>query len=123
MGGMLIFMFCIFMFIAFIGAAMMTLEMALTLAMLPGLLIGLLVEYVLVKTTRLNDFSLAAARCGVGACVFAVIAGGVAAVCGVALLPALAVASLGALYGVMSTIGDGLGREFWQPRKSIEPRE
>lgn len=123
LGGMLMFMFCIFLFIAVIGAAMATLEMALTLAKLPGLLIGLLSEYVLVKTTRLDHFNLAAARCAVGACVFAAIAGGVAAACGATTLPVLSFAFVGALYGVMSTVIDGLGREFWQPRKSIEPRE
>lgn len=122
-GGMLMFIFCTFLFIAVIGAALTTLEVALTLAKLPGLLLGLLVEYLLVKTTRLGPFALAGVRCAVGACVFFAIAGGVALACGATLLPALSIALLGALYGVMSTLGDGLGREFWQPRKSIEPRE
>jgi|AGTN01.1.fsa_nt_gi hypothetical protein len=115
--GFLALMLCVFLFIGIISALFMFFGFVLELVFLPSTLISLLVEFLLVRNTKLEGFGLAGTQVVLVTASVSGIAAGITALCGAALPSILIFAGIGAVYGLIASATAGLGRDFWKPRQ------
>jgi len=116
--GVLIFVFCAFLFVGIMSAMFMFLGFVLELLILPCTLISLLVEFLLVRNTKLDGIGLKSTQTALVTVSAAGITAGIAALCGAQLPSILIFACVGAFYGLVSSLTTGLGRRFHEkPRQ------
>lgn len=110
--GVLAFVFCVFLFIAIVTAVFTFFGFVLELLILPCTLISLLVEFLLVRNTKLDGIGLKSTQTALVTVSVSGITAGIAALCGAQLPSVLILACVGAFYGLVSSLTAGLGRRF-----------